>query len=213
MTNSRRVVFLPGASGDPSFWYGVGKHLSSEWDKHFLSWPGLGNQAPDPRIRGFSDLLSLAASRLTSPSVVIAQSMGGVIAVQLALQYPERVTHLVLVATSGGLDVTALGAQDWRSDFLHAFPQTARWILEEKIDFSSRLKEIGMPTLLLWGDADPISPPAVGHRLEAAIPGARLNIIPEADHGMGMKMPEIVASQVMDFISEQMGTKAARTRQ
>ncbi|BAP87650.1 alpha/beta hydrolase family protein [Burkholderiales bacterium GJ-E10] len=209
-TTSHRILFLPGASGDPSFWQGVGKRQPPEWEKRFLAWPGLGNQAPDPRISGFADLVDLAASELSSPSVVVAQSMGGIVAVQLTLQHPELVTHLVLTATSGGLDVAALGAADWRPDFLRSFPRTARWILEDKTDLSARLHEINVPTLLLWGDADPISPLTVGRHLATAIRGAQFEVIPGAGHAMGLNMPDVVASQVLRFVTQGSGSEAPR---
>ncbi|BAP89044.1 alpha/beta hydrolase family protein [Burkholderiales bacterium GJ-E10] len=126
--------------------------------------------------------------------------MGGIVALELALRFPERVTHLVLTATSGGLDVAALGAADWRQDFLRSFPRTARWIVEDKPDLGARLQEIGVPTLLLWGDADPISPPSVGHHLAAAIRDAQLAVFPGADHGLGAALPDAVADRVLRFV-------------
>lgn len=198
---SHRTVFLPGATGDSLFWFGVGKCLPRSWEKRFLSWPGLGNQDPDPQVRGFTDLVRLAAGQLTSPSIVIAQSMGGIVALQLALQCTELITHLVLVATSGGLDVATFGAADWRPDFLRCYPRTARWVLEDKVDLSNHFQEIVAPTLLLWGEVDPISPPAVGHRLAEEIRGAQLRIIPGANHEMGVLMPDVVASHVLGFVS------------
>ncbi len=199
-TSLHRVLFLPGATGDPSFWHRVGQRLPAEWERRFLAWPGLGNQNPDPRIGSFPDLVELAAADCTPPSIVVAQSMGGVVALELALRFPERVTHLVLTATSGGLDVAALGAADWREDFLRSFPRTARWIVEDKPDLGARLQEIDVPTLLLWGDADTISPPAVGRHLAKAIRGAQLEVFPGADHGLGMAIPDAVADRVLRFV-------------
>jgi pimeloyl-ACP methyl ester carboxylesterase len=59
---------------------------------------------------------------LKGPSVVVAQSMGVYIALQLALRYPHLVTHLVIVAATGGIDVAAFGATDWRQEYAAAFP-------------------------------------------------------------------------------------------
>lgn len=199
---SHRTIFLPGATGDSSFWFGAGECLPRSWEKRLLSWPGLGNQDPDPQINGFPDLVRLAAGQLTLPSIVIAQSMGGIVALLLALQCPELITHLVLVATSGGLDVAALGAADWRPEFLRCYPRTARWLLEDKVNLSNRLQEIDIPTLLLWGEVDPISPPAVGYRLAEEIRGAQLRIIPGGNHEMGVIMPNVVASHVLGFVSQ-----------
>lgn len=198
----RRILFLPGATGDPSFWRGVGELLPPEWEKHFLAWPGLGSQPPDDRIAGFVDLIALAALNLRAPSVIVAQSMGGIVAMELALRFPERVTHLVLAAASGGLDVARFGAADWRADFLLSHPGTARWILEDRPDLSLRFPEIDAPTLLLWGDADPVSPPAVGRHLATVIRDVRLEILPSADHGFAKAMPDVVAERMQRFVLE-----------
>jgi pimeloyl-ACP methyl ester carboxylesterase len=96
------IIFLPGAGGAAEFWHPLGELLPPEWEKSYLAWPGLGNQPHDPMVNSFDDLFVLAARNIRGPSVIVAQSMGGVIGVRLALAYPENVTHLILVATSGG---------------------------------------------------------------------------------------------------------------
>jgi pimeloyl-ACP methyl ester carboxylesterase len=47
-------------------------------------------------------------------SDVVAQSMRGVVAVGLALTHQRKIRRLVLVATSGGLETSVLGAQTAR---------------------------------------------------------------------------------------------------
>jgi pimeloyl-ACP methyl ester carboxylesterase len=39
-----------------------------------------------------------------------------------------------------------------------------------------------MPVLLLWGGADPISPPAAGRKLLELLPSAELCVIEGGDH-------------------------------
>lgn len=87
--------------------------------------------------------------------------MGGIIAIGVALARPNPITHLILAATSGGMDITGLGGQDWPS-FVRSDYSAPDWFIDYHEDFTERLHELEMPVLLLWGDSDPISPVAVG---------------------------------------------------
>jgi pimeloyl-ACP methyl ester carboxylesterase len=110
--------------------------------------------------------------------------MGGVVALRLARRFPRRVGSLVLSVTSGGLDARSLGAVDWRPAFLEEHPGTPRWFIDQEDDLTAWLPEVRIPTLLLWGDADPISPVAVGERLAELLPEAELVVIPGGTHDL-----------------------------
>ncbi len=89
------MVFLPGASGDREFWRPVAQRLPDQWEMVLLNWPGAGNQPHDPSVLGADDLVTRAAKHLDGSVDIVAQSMGGVIAVRLALTRPESVRRLV----------------------------------------------------------------------------------------------------------------------
>jgi len=195
------ILFLPGASGDGAFWRGVGGRLTGNGVKRYLDWPGLGEQSHDPSVRGFADLSRITEQALAGPSVIVAQSMGGIVALDLALRHPDMVSRLVLCGTSGGLDMAAFGAHDWRESFLADFPDTARWVLTERPDHSRKLHRIAAPTLLLWGSQDRISPPAVGEHLSRLIPDARLVIVEGGEHDFACRMLEVVAGHIAAFLN------------
>ena len=183
----RRVLFLPGASGAGAFWAPVAGLLPDAWKTVCLDWPGLGEVPPDPRVRGFDGLVDLVLDRVAegeggAPVDLVAQSMGGVVAVQVALRRPEVVRRLVLVATSGGIDLAPFGVEDWRPNYRRAYPSAAPWITDTRIDVGARLGTLAALTLLIWGDADSISPPAVGEHLAMLLPRARLVVVPGGDH-------------------------------
>jgi pimeloyl-ACP methyl ester carboxylesterase len=178
-----KILFLPGAGGSPDFWKPVAARLPSAWPKEFFGWPGLSAQPHDPAIKGLDDLIAMVVAHMTEPVDLVAQSMGGVIATRIALAHPRLLRRLVLTVTSGGVDMAAFGANDdWRADYRRRFPNAATWILEPSVREPVAVEKIAAPTLLLWGDADPISPVAVGQHLQQRLPDARLHVVKGGNH-------------------------------
>ena len=186
--------------GRTELWQPVADRLSSTASKILLGWPGFSTTAPDPLVNGIGDLVDAVLARMDRPTALVAQSMGGVIALQAALKKPESVTGLVLAATSGGIDVASLGGEDWRPSFLAAHPDLPRWFSAYRRDMSSELSALTVPTLLLWGDADPVSPVAVGERLAALLAGSDLHIVKGGDHDFVASHAEEVAGLVDRFL-------------
>jgi surfactin synthase thioesterase subunit len=84
-----RVVFFPGASGAAVFLTPVSDRMPDGWPTRLLGWPGAGAEPHDPAITDYGALVDRAAAAVANCSDVVAQSMGGVVAVGLALVYPE----------------------------------------------------------------------------------------------------------------------------
>ncbi len=189
-----KTLFLPGAGGSASFWRPVAARTAL--DSVFLAWPGLGDEPPVPEVTAFNDLVTLVIRHMDEPVNIVAQSMGGLVAIKAALAAPDKLRRLVLAVTSAGVPVGDLGGVDWRSDYYQAYPHAARWIGDTREDLSARLALVTAPTLLLWGDHDPISPLAVGRRLCALLPDARLHVIPGGDHDLAQTHVREVAGLI-----------------
>lgn len=188
-----QLLFLPGASGNTALWRPVANLLKHPAGKFHVGWPGFGSMPPDPSVNGIDDLVARVVKKIDRPTALVAQSMGGVIALKAALHKPGLVTHLVLSVTSGGLDVAGLGAQDWRPAFTQANPSLPGWFSSCREDLTARLPGIEIPALLLWGDADPISPVPVGQRLASLLPRAELHVFPGGDHDLASSFARKVA--------------------
>jgi pimeloyl-ACP methyl ester carboxylesterase len=198
------LLFLPGAGGSASFWQPVADLLPEEWPKVMLAWPGLGDEPHDPTVQGLDDLVDMVSACIAmSPTRVdlIGQSMGGLVAIRAALRHTYRIRRLVLTGTSGGLDVAGLGGTDWRPAYRASYPHAAPWITEVRADHTPDIPRITTRTLLLWGDADPISPPAVGERLLALLPNARMEIIPGGDHAFPHDRPVETATAIAKHLA------------
>ncbi len=90
------LFFLPGASGNTNFWKPVADGLRHRGQRRFLTWPGFGGVPSDPTVNGINDLVARVVASISGPVDLLAQSMGGVIAIRAALQKPDLVKHLVL---------------------------------------------------------------------------------------------------------------------
>jgi pimeloyl-ACP methyl ester carboxylesterase len=80
----------------------------------------------------------------------------------------------------------ALALFGWKP-YMHN-PRLKRW-----------LHRIDLPTLLLWGEHDRIVTPAYGEGWCTAIPGARMELIPDAGHFPHWEQPHAFAERVADF--------------
>lgn len=71
----------------------------------------------------------------------------------------------------------------------------------ETNDIAPRLSTIAAPTALVWGQQDRVTPLSTARKLQAAIPGATLDVIPGAKHFT----PEEAPRQVADVIGALLG--------
>jgi pimeloyl-ACP methyl ester carboxylesterase len=195
------ILFLPGAGGSAAFWRPVGERLGLDRPMHLFAWPGLGHEPPDPAVRGVDDLVRIVLDRMDGPCDLVAQSMGGLVALKAALAAPDRIRRLVLTGTSGGVPVEDLGGADWREGYRRQFPRAVGWITEIREDLSARLHSVRAPVLLLWGEVDAISPVSVGERLAALLPDARLQVVPGGDHDFPMTHSAGIAPLIARHLS------------
>lgn len=193
-----KTLYLPGAVGRADFWQPAAHLIGGSYE--LLSWPGLGDEKPNESINSLDDLIDLTCEQIDQPVNLIAQSMGGYVAIKTALRHPDKVRRLVLTVTSGGVDVSKLGGSDWRADYRTAFPNAARWIEQPTEDLSELIQTLHIPTLLIWGDDDPISPLAIGKHLESLLPDARLEIIEGGDHDLAKLHSEAIAALIQHHL-------------
>lgn len=69
------------------------------------------------------------------------------------------------------------------------------------IDITDRLHEVKVPTLVVVGDQDVGTPPAMSQTIAAAIPGARLEVILEASHLSNIEQTETFNKLLLDFLT------------
>jgi pimeloyl-ACP methyl ester carboxylesterase len=73
--------------------------------------------------------------------------------------------------------------------------------MRNRPDARPSLSGIRIPTLVLVGEEDALTPPADSEAMAAAIPGARLTRIAEAAHLTPMERPGAVAAALGEFFA------------
>lgn len=196
------LIFLPGASGSISFWQPLIEKLPQQYHTKIIGYPGFGDTPESVEVKNFEDLTNYVLNQINDESVIIAQSMGGIFAVAAALQKPQLVKGLVLIATSGGIDLSAFNIQDWREAYRQAFFKYPDWFVTTNINYEEFLSDISVETLLIWGDQDPVSPVEVGTYLNQIFKSSTLYIVKGGDHQLAEKYADEVAIQIKDYLKK-----------
>ncbi len=155
-------------------------------------------QAPD-RIAGIALLDTNARADSEEASAnrrrLIALSRAGRFdevcdALWLKLVAPARQTDTDLRARIDGM-AQRIGPQ--------TFIRQQEAIMQRR-DHRATLPEITIPTLVLVGDEDELTPPALSQEISEAVPGATLGIIPACGHLSTMERPEAVNRALTSWI-------------
>jgi pimeloyl-ACP methyl ester carboxylesterase len=145
----------------------------------------------------------LRASTLPGSEIVLAllgrrwlRTTGGAVGATLGRLGLRAGEDLAGVAAG----IASLGDADARGAFVH----TARAAIDpggQRVSATDRLYLAAhLPTLVVWGERDPIIPAAHGEAAHAAIPGSRLEIFAGAGHFPHREQPVRFVSLVEDFM-------------
>ena len=110
-----------------------------------------------------------------------------------------------------GMRASADLEESWRgfisledSETRQAFLHTVRGIIDlggQRVSAHDRLYlAAGLPTLILWGEKDPLIPVRHAHEAHEKIPGSRLEIFPDAGHFPYRDDPRRFAEVLLDFV-------------
>ena len=116
------------------------------------------------------------------------ESLGAAVAVRLAVEHPPA----GLVLRSPFTSLAEVGQ-------VHYPMLPVRWLLRDRFDSLSRMREVRCPVVVITGDRDSVVPFSQSRRVHAAVPGSRpLVVVEGADHNDARLVhgPQIVQSTV-----------------
>ncbi len=166
-----------------------------------------------------------------APAVIVGHSMGGAVAQTLALKRPDQVARIALIATGARLRVAPAILQGIRDDFQQAVDLITRYawapdadpsvrelgrqalrdtgpdvlladfLACDRFDVMDHLSGIQVPTLVIGGTADQLTPTYYARFLAENIPDARMVTVEGAGHMVMLELPEEVAEAVRRFVT------------
>ena len=212
------VVFVHGS---PGTWEAFGIWLTD---------PELGRRArlvsvdrPGYGISGRGEAepsLELQARRIDAAlreagverAILVGHSLGGPVIARMAIDFPERVAGLLLVAPS--IDPAlekrrwynvagSLVVVQWFLPVDWVVSNREIWPLQRELEaLAPRLGEVRIPTVVLQGDDDELVAPANADYVERTFTGAAVELrrIPGAGHFVLWQQPELVRDAIGDLL-------------
>jgi len=233
-----RIRYVEAGSGPPliCFHASGGPRLSRGHDllaeRHrviLFEAPGFGQSAVNERSESVADLARTMAAAVDALGIekysLWGTSFGGRLACWLAVQYPDRLDALVLVAPAailpeGHTSRTAGVPLEDRARLYFAHPERqppgpppdpAVIAKQEALvgrlrgpnrdaDLESRLAGLSVPTLVLFGTEDRLIPSEMGRVYREIMPNCHLVLVYDSGHHIDADRPEAFASVVLDFL-------------
>ena len=135
-------------------------------------------------------------------------SLGGMLALNYALDFPQKTKSLVLIGTPHKVPKAAFGFQNMVFRFLPesifaamAFDKKDTFALGRSMknwDFSGRVRQVACPTLILCGKKDGPNMKSA-HFLAQNIPNAKLEILEDTGHAVNEENPRALANLLQEF--------------
>lgn len=116
--SSPAVLLLHGFLGSSADWLPVARQLRPAWRCVLPDLPGhgLARFPKRPELYAFDGVARAVCASVTEPVHLVGYSLGGRLALRLALQHPEKFLSLTLLSASPGLPTAAARAARRRAD-------------------------------------------------------------------------------------------------
>lgn len=232
----KNIMFIHGAGGNSRRWINqvvqLGKQHSERYYAVAPDLPGHGQSGGEAcgQVFLYREWIKEIAEALgLGRMVVVGHSMGGAVALDFVLKYPELAAGLIIIGSGPHFEIGRNQLEAYkrgeytmeqaRASFASSSPtQLVQRIFQEAqqsdpwvryLDFLAcdrfqveDLQNIAVKTLIICGAEDINTPPILSEQLADKINGAELSIIDNAAHQVMLEQPEIVNKQIIHFLEE-----------
>jgi pimeloyl-ACP methyl ester carboxylesterase len=236
-SGDRAVLLLHGLFGTPDHWRQIMGDLATNYRVVAPQLPV--DHQPDrlrSGIRTVDELTDHVADLMFDlelpPLVICGNSLGGLVAIEICLRYPERVLGLVLAGSAGLYErslthgikpqasrefvravvtdifhdpcmVTDELVEEWHGairdrSFVRFLLRVSRATRDRTLQ--DELRQLKLPTLIVWGRNDKVTPPEVAEAFKNQIDQADLRYIDDCGHAPNLERPAIFSAMLQEFL-------------
>jgi pimeloyl-ACP methyl ester carboxylesterase len=150
-----------------------------------------GTHVPPPMLAVAAPPIGQSPSMPAPSRDTVVQTMGVMGEADTIVTYPDQIDALVAAGSDMLASATSLGE-------LRAMISPTGWQPRLAIR-PEELRQLTVPTLLIWGENDPLGGADVARMTAATIPNALLEVL-SAGHAPWLGHPDRVATMVSDFV-------------
>lgn len=227
------VVFIHGSGWNTHMWSGQKDYLAASMEVMLVDLPGHGKSTGKgfQSVEEYRNVIHEALKEIGADSIFVAgHSLGGAIALSLALACPDMLKGMILIGTGARLKVLPQildsiienKEETVRHTVEMAFSQKTPTTLKNQafhevircpaevisgdfhacngFDVMDSLKKIAVPTLIICGADDALTPPKYSRFLNYAINGSKMVLIEDAGHMVMMEKPIELSKTIEEFV-------------
>ena len=205
-----KQIYLHGLGQNPDSWSKVIEQLEAA--EHSMC-PDLSElvQGQDTTYQTLSDAFSAMCDKIEEDICLCGLSLGGVLALNYAIEHPEKIKGLVLIATQYKMPKKLLRVQNaifrfmpksmfqqtgfGKSDFL----KLCNTMME--LDFSDSIYNVSCPTLVIYGEKDRANKNA-SIELANMLIDAELQVFNGVGHEINIEAPDKLEETLRVFFGK-----------
>lgn len=202
-----KQVYIHGLGQTPASW---GKTITNLKNDKEIVCPNLSEfvQKDEVNYKNLFNGFSNICNKIDGSIDLCGLSLGGVLALNYAIDYPEKVHSMVLIAAQYKMPKKMLKFQNAVFRFMpksmfqqmgftkKEFIEICRTMME--LDFSKSLHKVSCPVLVVCGEKDSANKKA-SMELAGILENAELQVMNEAGHEVNVEAPKELAEIIGDF--------------
>ena len=208
---ARHVMFLHGLGGSPLSWENQVAKIPAGVTGRAPWLRGLrpGGQESFDVPAASADLLMALELEGATPAALVGHSLGAMVGLQMAVDAPAAVSHLVVVAgqvrpprsvmRAQRLAFAMIPARQFAKSGVSKAKMREAMLAVEGFDASDQLASVAVPTLVIVGERDRANRPAA-EAIAAGGPGALLVVVPGAGHDVLREASAEFTTLLWDFL-------------